>query len=93
MQSVFQTTDSDLAVYLCAEGNVLLGTVATEGRTVFLFPTEAALSADAYYNGASVSAKRFLYSLKKLGVLRRALNSGDSENNQSNGKTYCAPAM
>jgi hypothetical protein len=95
MQRIFQTTDSDLAVYLWAQGYALLGTSSIQGRIVFAFPADADLSADAYYNGAAVSAKKFLYTLHKLGLLGRVFNSGDSRSEQSNasGKTCYASAV
>jgi len=78
MLNVFNTTDSDLAVYLTSEGYVLLRTDISDSGTVFTFSDDAKLIADAYYDGVAVSAKRFLFSLHKLGVLRRELTNGNT---------------
>lgn len=85
MVNGFQTNDCDLATYLCAAGFSLLSTKNTDGRLMFVFPTAAALSADAYYDGAVISAKRLLYTLRKLSVLGRDFSGNSSSGNNQRG--------
>jgi hypothetical protein len=57
----FHTTNIDLAAYLFARAYPLLEIRRFDKLTIFSFPSEAALSAEAFYNGATVSAKNLLY--------------------------------
>jgi len=42
-----------------------------EGAIVFTFSSEAALSAEAFYQGASICAKSLLYAAHQLEKLRK----------------------
>ena len=61
MKAEFQTTNTDLAAYLYARAYPLLGMEHIGERAVFTFPAEAALSAEAFYAGATIVAKNLLH--------------------------------
>jgi hypothetical protein len=71
MEAMFQTTDSDLAAYLFARAYTPVETQNGSGKTTFVFPREAELSAEAFYHGAPISAKNLLYAVHQLELLRR----------------------
>ena len=71
MNRVFQTTDSGLAAYLYACAFRPLKEDHHEGQPAFTFPAEAALSAEAFYAGAAISAKNLLYAVRRLESIRR----------------------
>jgi hypothetical protein len=66
----FQTTDFDIAAYLHARAYPLLRIDKAGEVAVFSFPAEAALSVEAYYQGATVSAKLLLYAVRQIDYLR-----------------------
>jgi len=62
----FETTDYDLAAYLIARAYTLVHVAVVDHTTVFLFPGEAAISAEAYYQGATIPAKSILHAARQL---------------------------
>ena len=66
----FQTTDFDVATYLHARAYPLSGIDRLGELCIFTFPSEAALSAEAFYQGATVSAKALLHAVRELDYLR-----------------------
>ena len=70
LQSFFQTTDIDVATYLHARAYPLLRIDTIGEGPIFTFPPEAALSAEAFYQGATVSAKLLLHAARRLEYLR-----------------------
>ena len=64
--SVFETADLDLATYLYARAYPLLGVDLTDGMVVVRFPSQAELSAEAFYSGATVTAKNLLWAARRL---------------------------
>ena len=71
MKAAFQTADTDLATYLYARAYPLLEVKESDRQTIFKFPEEAALSAESFYHGATLSAKNLLYAARKLQSIRR----------------------
>jgi hypothetical protein len=71
MKSVYQTTDSDLATYLYARAYPVLNISRVGEVALFTFPPEAALSAEAFYEGAAVSAKNVFAAARQLAIMRR----------------------
>jgi hypothetical protein len=65
-KTFFQTKDADLAAYLCARAYPIMGLESHSSATLFSFPREAELSATAYYQNASISAKSLLSAVRKL---------------------------
>jgi hypothetical protein len=72
MEAMFQTTDSDLAAYLFARAYAPIEMRNGGGKTIFVFHREAELSAEAFYYGTSISAKRLLFAAHQLELLREA---------------------
>ena len=70
-KTVFQTTDCALAAYLRARAYPLLRVDAIEDVIIFTFSSEAAPSAEAFYQGATISAKSLLYAAQQLEKLRK----------------------
>jgi predicted TPR repeat methyltransferase len=68
---MFKTTDADLAAYLYARAYPLLGNWTVGDLTIFAFPAEAAVSAEAFYEGATVPAKSLLHAVHRLESLGR----------------------
>ena len=64
--NIFKTRDQGLAAYLHVRGYPLLHTTTVGNSVVFIFPPEAALSAEAFYSGAAVSAKNLLQAVRDL---------------------------
>jgi hypothetical protein len=64
--TVFQTTDIDVAAYLHARAYLLLRIDQLGNASVFTFSADAALGAEAFYQGASVSAKLLLHAARRL---------------------------
>jgi hypothetical protein len=75
MESIFQTTDSDLAAYLFARAYPPVKTKDVNGKTLFIFSQDAGLSAEAFHYGASISAKRLLHALRELEGLKEGRES------------------
>jgi len=71
LQSCFQTTDVDVAAYLYARAYELLRIDRVGDSVIFSFPAEAALGAEAFYLGATVSAKLLLHAARRLEQLRK----------------------
>jgi hypothetical protein len=71
MNRLFETANPDLAAYLYACAYRIVKVNRAEGQVVFSFPPEAALSAEAFYAGAAISAKNLLYAVHRLEALRR----------------------
>jgi hypothetical protein len=65
-ETIFQTTDIDVAAYLNARAYPLLRIDQFGNASVFTFSAEAALGAEAFYQGASVSAKVLLHAARRL---------------------------
>jgi hypothetical protein len=70
MEATFQTHDYDLAAYLFARAYPPVKTRDVTGKTLFIFSQDAELSAEAFYYGASISAKRLLHALRELEGLK-----------------------
>jgi hypothetical protein len=70
LTTAFQTTDVNVAAYLRARAYSLLRVDWVEDVAVFTFSSEAALSAEAFYHGATVCAKSLLYAARQLEQLR-----------------------
>jgi len=70
LQSCFQTIDTDVAAYLHARSYALLRMDQFGENLIFTFPAEAALGAEAFYQGATVCAKSLLYAARQLEKLR-----------------------
>jgi hypothetical protein len=68
--TIFQTADVNVAAYLRARAHSLLRVDWIEDTAIFTFSSEAALSADAFYQGATVCAKSLLYAARQLEQLR-----------------------
>ncbi len=66
MFDMFETMDFDLAAYLYTLAYPLLSVECSDEFSIFTFPGEAAVSAEAYYQGASVPAKNLLYAVHSL---------------------------
>ena len=66
MKSLFETTSEYVAAYLIVRGYRPMVRQHDRGVPVFMFPPEARLSAEAYYAGASVSAKDFVNAIDRL---------------------------
>jgi hypothetical protein len=71
MINLFETGDVDLAAYLAARMHALHGVKQINGARVFVFSAEATLGAEAFYAGASISAKDLLYTLRCLPALQQ----------------------
>lgn len=71
LHSCFQTTDIDLAAYLEARAYGLLRIDRVDGNLIFTFPAEAALSAEGFYLGATISAKCLLHAARRLEHLNK----------------------
>jgi hypothetical protein len=71
LHSCFQTTDIDVAAYLQARSHELLRIDQVGESLIFTFPAEAALSAEGFYLGATVSAKLLLHAARRLEYLRK----------------------
>jgi len=71
LQSCFQTTDIEVAAYLDARAYELLRIDRVGESLIFTFPAEAALSAEGFYLGATVSAKLLLHAARRLEYLRK----------------------
>ena len=71
MNRVFQTTDLDLAAFLYACAFRPLKVDSDEGQPAFKFPPEAALSAEAFYEGAAIPAKNLLHAVHRMEFIRR----------------------
>ena len=76
MRTTFQTTDPDLAAYLYARSYSVLGVWNLNKSTLFTFPAEAALSAEAFYAGATIPAKNLFQAVRHLEIIRRERISG-----------------
>jgi hypothetical protein len=74
-RAFFQTTDTDLAAYLYTRAYPLADTCRVGRETLFIFPGEAALSAEAFYQGATVPAKNLLSAARRLDMIRRNARS------------------
>ncbi len=74
LQPVFQTADVDAAAYLHARAYPLLRIDRVRDVPVFTFSSEAALGAEAFYQGATVSAKLLLHAARRLEYLRNNEN-------------------
>ena len=72
LHSCFQTLDSDVAAYLCARAYELLRMDQSGRSLIFTFPAEAALGAEAFYQGATVCAKSLLHAARQLEKLRNS---------------------
>jgi len=70
--NIFETDDLGLAAYLYAQAYEPIRTVIHNHET-FAFPEQAALSADAYYSGASVPAKSLVHALHEL-IIKGRIN-------------------
>lgn len=70
LQSCFQTTDFDVAAYLVARAYPLLRTDQMQESPVFTFSAEAGLGAEAFYSGATISAKLLLHAARRLQNMR-----------------------
>jgi hypothetical protein len=71
LKPLFATTDVDLAAYLYTRAYPLVRTAVLGESVVFAFPSEAALSAEAFYQGAAISAKNVLHAARELDYLKR----------------------
>jgi hypothetical protein len=71
LNTLFATTDVDLAAYLYTRAYPVVRTAVIGESVVFAFPSEAALSAEAFYQGAAVSAKNVLHAARELDYLKR----------------------
>jgi len=60
-----------LAAYLHARAYQLLRIDHVGERDVFAFPADAALSAEAFYLGATIPAKLLLHAVRKLENLKK----------------------
>jgi hypothetical protein len=70
LQSCFQTIDSDVAAYLHARAYALLRVDQIGEGLIYTFPSEAALGAESFYQGATVCAKSLLHAARQLDELR-----------------------
>ena len=70
MNPCFETIDLDLAAYLVARAYPVLCVTGDHESPCFQFPPNAALSAEAYYQGATVAAKTILYAIHAIEKLR-----------------------
>ena len=70
LHSCFQTIDTDVAAYLHARAYALLRVDQVGESLIFTFPAEAALGAESFYQGATLSAKSLLYAARQLEGLR-----------------------
>jgi hypothetical protein len=71
MKATFQTSDTDLATYLYSQAYSLLHIWQVGNRTIFVFPEEAAASAEAFYQGACVPAKNLLHACRQIHSIER----------------------
>lgn len=71
---LFQTSDPDLAAYLCARAHHLVGVATVCPRPIFSFSADAALSAEAFHQGASICAKTLLNAFHRLNSVVRNQN-------------------
>jgi hypothetical protein len=62
----FQTADASLAAYLYASSYPLMEVRFCQKRPLFQFPAEAAVGAEAFYEGACVPAKNVLHAIRQL---------------------------
>ncbi len=66
----FETTDLGQAALVMVRGFALLSIEPAEGRRMrFVFPTEAAEAAAAYYRGAAVPARAYFNAVRDLKAL------------------------
>jgi len=70
LQACFQTTDFDVATYLHSRAYPLLRIDKAGEIPLFTFPSEASLSAEAFYQGATVIAKSILQAARELDYMR-----------------------
>jgi|HubBroStandDraft_4_1064222.scaffolds.fasta_scaffold939674_1 hypothetical protein len=70
LHSCFQTIDTDVAAYLYSRAYELLRTDQAGESLIFTFPAEAALGAEAFYQGATACAKSLLYAARQLEKMR-----------------------
>jgi hypothetical protein len=70
LHSCFQTIDIDVAAYLYARAYELLRIDQAGQSQIYTFRVEAALGAEAFYQGATVCAKSLLYTARQLETLR-----------------------
>ena len=66
----FQTTDIDVAIYLHARAYPLIRIDILREMPIFTFSSEAALGAEAFYQGATVSAKLLLHAARQVEYMR-----------------------
>ena len=74
MTCEFKTSDANLAAYLLMRNYSLLYIEDYHKKKFFKFPPEAALSAEAFYDGATAPAKNLFYAVKRLKFLENNLN-------------------
>ena len=65
-KTLFQTTDADLAAYLCARAYPLIDVDGLSPTPRFSFPPDAERSATAYYHDAAISAKSLLQAVRHI---------------------------
>jgi len=70
LQTCFNTTDFDVATYLYSRGYPLVRIDKLGEIPMFTFPSEAFLSAEAFYQGATVMAKSILQAARELDYMR-----------------------
>lgn len=71
MNTTFQTNDADVAAYLYSRAYRPVQVWDLGDSTTFVFPAEAELSAQAFYQGALVPAKNLLHAIRQLDSIRR----------------------
>lgn len=70
LDAVFQTSDIDVATYVHARSYPVLRLDRVGDHMVFTFPAEAASSMEAFYMGATISAKALLHSFRQIDYMR-----------------------
>jgi hypothetical protein len=70
LRTCFHTTDFDVATYLYSRGYPLKRIDESGEILMFTFPPEASLSAEAFFQGATVTAKAILHAARELDFIR-----------------------